>query len=101
MAGIGLFVKIRHATQEEFGMNGERLEYEGHQIELRESEGRPELLIDDVPLRYGQLPNGEYFLNEYAYDWTGDLMDLARRFIDHRRRADRIRRERVPEEGRQ
>ena len=33
-----------------------------------------------------------YALHEYAYDWTDDLMDLARRFIDYRERVEEIRR---------
>jgi hypothetical protein len=80
-------------------MESERQEYEGHQIELREREGQPELLVDNVPVRYGQLPNGMYFLHEYAYDWTDSLTELAQRFIDYRRKADRIRQERESEEG--
>jgi hypothetical protein len=83
----------------------ERHEYKGHRIELRQREGREEragaaereeeleLLIDDESVRYSQLPNGQYALEEYAYDWTDDLMDLAQRFIDYRDRADEIRRE--------
>jgi hypothetical protein len=55
-----------------------------------------ELLIDDQSVRYGQLPDGLYFLYEYAYDWSDNLTDLARRFIDYRSRADEIRRERAP-----
>ena len=77
-------------------MESERQEYEGHRIELREREGEPELLIDNAPVRYGQLSNGLYFLHEYAYDWRDNLMDLARGFIDYRRRVDEIRREREP-----
>jgi len=77
-------------------MESERQEYEGHRIELREREGEPELLIDDVPVRYGQLPDGLYFLHEYAYDARDNLMDLARAFIDYRRRVDEIRDEREP-----
>ena len=73
-------------------MQPERQGYEGHRIELREREGQPELLIDNVPVRYGQLPNGLYFLHGYAYDWRDNLLDLARRFIDYRRRAAEIRR---------
>jgi hypothetical protein len=80
-------------------METERQEYEGHQIELREREGQRELLIDDVPVRYGQLPNGLYFLHDYAYDWTDNLAELAQRFIDYRRKADMIRQERKSEEG--
>ena len=87
-------------------MQPERQEYKGHRIELRPREGREEvrareaereeereLLIDDQPVRYGQLPDGLYALEEYAFDWTDDLMDLARRFIDYRDRAEEIRRE--------
>jgi hypothetical protein len=87
-------------------MEPERQEYKGHRIELRAREGARELrapeaereeelelLIDGAPVRYGQLPDGLYALHEYAYDWTENLMDLARRFIDYRDRADEIRRE--------
>jgi hypothetical protein len=90
---------------EEFRMEPERQEYKGHRIELRAREdeelrGRQgehaeqlELLIDDAPVRYGQLPDERYFLQDYAYDWTDNLMDLARRFIDYGDRTDKIRRE--------
>jgi hypothetical protein len=87
-------------------MQPERQEYKGHRIELRPREGREEsrareaereeereLLIDDQPVRYGQLPDGLYALEEYAFDWTDNLMDLARRYIDYRDRAEEIRRE--------
>jgi hypothetical protein len=91
-----------------FYMEPERQEYKGHRIELRAPEGREvrareaereeelELLIDDEPVRYGRLPDGQYALHEYAYDWSDDLMDLARRFIDYRDRANEIRREAEP-----
>jgi hypothetical protein len=86
-------------------MEPQRQEYKGHHIELRareadelrapvaEREKDLELRIDDEPIRYGQLPGGMYALHEYAYDWTENRMDLARRFIDYRDRADEIRRE--------
>ena len=86
-------------------MEPERQEYKGHTIELRAPEGREvrvgaaeheeklELLIDGESVRYGQLPDGRYALEEYAYDWTDDLMDLAQRFIDYRDRSDEIRRQ--------
>ena len=94
-------------------MEPQRQEYKGHTIELRATEDRDEvrerggreelraregreeeleLLIDNQPVRYGQLPDGQYALHEYAYDWTDNLMDLARKFIDYRDRADEIRR---------
>lgn len=90
-------------------MEPERQEYRGHRIELRmreddelrardaepdaEPEAARELLIDDEPVRYGQLPDGRYALEEYAFDWHDNLMDLAQRFIDYRERADEIQRE--------
>ena len=79
-------------------------EYKGHRIELRtpevdtlavdevESEAGPELLIDDKPIRYGQLPDGQYFLHEYAYDWRDNLIDLARGLIDYRTKTTENRR---------
>jgi hypothetical protein len=90
-------------------MEPEREEYKGHRIELRPREGREaereedldlqdlELHIDEQPVRFGQLPDGRYALEEYAFDWHDDLMDLARRFIDYRERAEEIRR--VAESG--
>jgi hypothetical protein len=80
-------------------MNPESQEYEGHLIELREREGKPELLIDNIPVRYGQLPNGQYFLHDYAYDWTDNVMELAQRFINYRRKVEQIRREHEAEKG--
>jgi hypothetical protein len=86
-------------------MKPARQEHKGHRIELRARKeerlrGREEehaeeleLLIDDAPVRYGQLPDGRYFLQNYAYDWTDNLMDLARRFIDYRDRAEKVGRE--------
>jgi hypothetical protein len=91
-------------------MEPERHEYKGHRIELRPREGREEvrareaeraedfelqdleLLIDEQPVRFGQLPDGQYALHEYAFDWTDDLIELARRYIDYRERAEEIRR---------
>jgi len=87
-------------------MESERQEYKGHSIELRareaareaapeaEPEVTSELLIDDEPVRYDQLPDGSYALNEYAYDWHDNLIDLAKRYIDYRDRTDEIQRER-------
>ena len=92
-------------------MESERQEYKGHSIELRareaareaapeaEPEVTSELLIDDEPVRYDQLPDGSYALNEYAYDWHDNLIDLAKRYIDYRDRVDEIRREREAGSG--
>jgi hypothetical protein len=86
-------------------MEPEYQEYKGHRIELRPREDLEaareedpdledlELLIDEQPVRFIQLADGSYALEEYAYDWTDDLMDLAQRYIDYQERAQEIRRE--------
>lgn len=78
--------------------------YKGHRIELRarkvrelhalEAGRKPglELLIDDKPISSGQMPDGSYFLREYAFDWSDNLMNLAERFIDYQERENKIRR---------
>ena len=71
-------------------MKPERYEYEGHHIELRQGKDKPELFIDNAPVPYGQLPNGLYFLHKYAYDWTDNLVDLARKFIAYRQKVNKI-----------
>lgn len=72
--------------------------YRGHQIELRErldtaraaessrgpGEADKDLLIDGKPVSYGRLPEGQYFLHDYAYDWHDDLIDLAKKYLDYR-----------------
>jgi hypothetical protein len=65
-------------------------DYEGHRIEIHKRADKSDLLIDNVPVAYGQLPNGMFFLDNYAYDWTNDLMELARRSIDYRGRVEKI-----------
>lgn len=86
-------------------MEPEHQNYKGHHIELRardagelrvlgvDREPEFELLIDDEPVHYRQLVDGSYFLQEYAYDWHDNLIDLAKKFIDYRDRAEKIRRE--------
>lgn len=68
-------------------MKPERQQFRGRQIEIREGKDGPELEIDGVPIRYGRLPDGRFFLDDYAYDWTDDLADLARRYIEYRERV--------------
>lgn len=80
-------------------MKPECQEYEGHRIDIREREGKLELLVDNIPIRYGQMHNGMYFLHNYAFDHTDNLMELARRFVDYRRKVDMIRCEHESEKG--
>jgi hypothetical protein len=51
--------------------------------DLAAAGAEPVLLIDGEPIRHGRLPDGSYFLYEYAYDWRDDLADVARSFVDH------------------
>jgi hypothetical protein len=75
-------------------MKAERQEYEGHVIELRKRDDREELLIDNTLVHYGQLLGGLYFLHDYAYDWSDNLVELARKFMDYRRKVENIRKDR-------
>jgi hypothetical protein len=80
-------------------MKPEHHEYEGRRIELREHQGKRELLIDHQPVRYGQLPNGQYFLHDYAFDWSDNLAEVARRYIKYQQRVDKVRQERSSTKG--
>ena len=64
-----------------------------NRIETTEGKSGVELRIDGIPVKHGRLPDGRYFLDQYAYDWTDDLEELARRFLEHQRKAEAIRRE--------
>lgn len=78
--------------------------YRGHEIVLRkrpnasepansaEQPPTAELLIDGEPIRYGRLPHGPYYLHENVYDWDQDLVELARRLIEHRAQLEARRR---------
>jgi hypothetical protein len=80
-------------------MKAEREEFKGHVIEVRPGKALPELLIDNVPVRYGRLPGGSYFLDDYAYDWSDDLIEVARRYIDYRERSAKVRESQKPRKG--
>jgi hypothetical protein len=47
------------------------------------------LLIDDEPVAYGRLPDGQFYLEKYAYDWRDDLMPLAKAYVDYRDKSRR------------
>jgi hypothetical protein len=72
-------------------MKPQKYEYEGHRVELRQQDSEMELLIDGRPVRYGQLPDGPFYLHDYAYDWSDDLMEVARRYIDYLARVETVR----------
>ena len=80
-------------------MKSQNEDYKGHRIELQQKEGKAQLSIDKKPMRYGQLPDGSYFLYEYAYDPADDLMELARKFVIHRDKAIKIREQQTKKGG--
>ena len=49
------------------------------------------MLIDDEPVAYGRLPDGQFYLDSYAYDWHDDLMPLAKAYVDYRDKTARRR----------
>lgn len=71
-----------------------REEIHGHTLELIDEADGPQLRLDGETLRYGRLPGGLYFLHDYAYDWTDDLLELGRRYVDYRTKSDEILRQR-------
>lgn len=75
-------------------------DFDGHRIEIRGRDDKPELLIDNLPVVYGRLPDGKFFLRQYAYDWTDNLVELARRFITYRRKVQGIQAESAAQKGR-
>jgi hypothetical protein len=78
-------------------MKPEHQEYKGRQIEIREGKNGPELLIDNVRMRYDRLPDGKFFLDDYAYDWSDDLVELARRYIAYRERVAEVQAAKPPQ----
>jgi hypothetical protein len=88
----------RHAPLVKGPVHEERMvpepqEHKGRRVEVQTPDSDEQvLLVDGEPVPYGRLPDGQYFLREYAYDWSDDLMELATRWIDYRDRADAARR---------
>jgi hypothetical protein len=68
-------------------------QHKGRRVEMRTpASGEQVLLVDGQPLAHGRLPDGQYFLRDYAYDWSDDLTELATRWIDYVDRVDAARR---------
>ena len=59
-------------------------------IKVKSVDGRNRLFIDGVEMRYGQLPNGQFYLEKYGYDRSSNLTDLAQKYIDYRGRIDAL-----------
>ena len=91
-------------------MEPEHQVYKEHNIELRVRDAGDvralgvgqgsefELLIDNEPVEYGQLPSGQYVLRGYAYDPRDNLMALVRAFIDSQEISEKILGETGPKE---
>ena len=75
-------------------MEPESQNYKDHQIEIRPRDDRDRegiLLLDGTSLAYGRLDDGQYYLKDYAYEWSDDLVDLARRYVNYLERAEEAR----------
>jgi hypothetical protein len=67
-------------------MKPERCEHAGSLIEIAVRHDKHELRIDGKRMRWGRLPNGKYFLHDYAYDWHPSLVTVAQRYVEYRKR---------------
>lgn len=68
---------------------------EQRRVEVVEGAEGPQLVVDGLLRRHGVLPDGRFFLRDYAYDPADDLEDLGRRYADHLDRAEELRAERA------
>jgi hypothetical protein len=78
--------ELPNADVEEDTMADER-EYLGHTYEITPAESADagaggEVRIDGERHAYGRLPDGSYFISDYAYDWQGDVEAVVRRYIE-------------------
>lgn len=68
------------------------VEHDGHSIELVDDESEPTLLVDGEPVRWGRFADdGQFFLYRYAYDPDDSLVEVAKRYVEHRDRVERER----------
>ena len=61
----------------------ERASYHGHEIHIPADDPGRRVVIDGVPIRYGQAADG-YYLSAYAYDRAPSLLEVVKRFVDYR-----------------
>lgn len=82
-------------------------EYRKHRIRIPEGvqQGQPYVEIrgtaylDDEPVQFGQDGAGRYYLEPYAYDRHASLLEVLKRFVDHREGAAESAKSESPTEG--
>ena len=62
---------------------GERTSYHGHEIYIPADDSGRRVVIDGVPIRYGETADG-YYLSVYAFDRDRPLLDVVKRYVDYR-----------------
>lgn len=60
--------------------------YDGHEIIIVPDDPGRRVLLDDEPLRYGRVGD-EFYLDAYAYDRDTSLLEVVKRYVDHRKQA--------------
>jgi hypothetical protein len=60
--------------------------YEGHEIVIARDDPGRRVLVDGEPIRYGRVGD-EFYLDVYAYDRDVSLLEVVKRYIDHRKQA--------------
>lgn len=64
--------------------------YRGHEIEIFSDDPGRRVVIDGEPFRYGQVGD-EFYLEAYAYDRSTSLVEVVRKFVDYRDKANAAR----------
>lgn len=77
-------------------MRPESTEYKSHRIAVVKEGDKLVPVLDGRRLRYGQFPDGLYYLEDYAFDWSEDLEELVRKYVDHLDRAKKTSAKAVP-----
>lgn len=73
---------------------GKSIEHRGRGIRLAGKGDEAVLTIDGEVVRWGRFSgDGEYFLYRYAYDPHKSLLEVAKRYVEHRERAKGMREE--------
>ena len=66
-------------------MEARTFEHCGHKVEIPEQEDarRMRLTIDGRTHRFGRDAAGAFFLDNYAYDRSEDLIKVIKNYLDH------------------
>lgn len=66
---------------------GEHAKHRGHEIFIPTDDRDLRVVIDGEPIRYGKVADG-YYLETFAYDRDPSLLEVIKRYLDHRDAAE-------------